>query len=152
MKRENILGQPPRSENLVDLEHGGNEDDHGYDNHDEEGASTGASSQFLEDGVVPNTNKGREDEKWDSDYDEEDDQDEEDDDQSPDQERDESAEIRKLAQRETTRVRIWKVILLAIIAATAAAVTAGTYRILKQEEEDDFETAVSKKISLNDEE
>ena len=57
--------------------------------------------------------------------------------------RDELDEIKKMAQRETTRVRVWKGILLVVLGVTAALVTAGTYRILEQEEEEDFETAVS---------
>mmetsp|Transcript_27767 Transcript_27767/g.64985 ORF Transcript_27767/g.64985 Transcript_27767/m.64985 type:complete len:1198 (+) Transcript_27767:98-3691(+) len=57
------------------------------------------------------------------------------------EERDEFAEIRKLAQAETRRVLLWKGILLTVIGVTAALVTAGTYRILRQEEDDDFTTA-----------
>mmetsp|Transcript_21559 Transcript_21559/g.46724 ORF Transcript_21559/g.46724 Transcript_21559/m.46724 type:complete len:109 (-) Transcript_21559:22-348(-) len=57
--------------------------------------------------------------------------------------KDDMEEIHHLAKKETRRVRIWKAILWILILVAAALVTAGTYRILRGEENDDFELSVS---------
>ena len=58
-------------------------------------------------------------------------------------ERDEVREIKQWSSRDTRRIRLWRFLVTMSIVATAAAVTATTYILLKQEETDDFETAVS---------
>jgi hypothetical protein len=59
------------------------------------------------------------------------------------EERDEVKEVHKLAQRETARVRMGKLLVLVSILATAALVSTGTYIFLKKEEDDDYNNSVS---------
>ena len=59
------------------------------------------------------------------------------------EERDEVREIKQWSSRDTRRIRLWRFLVTMSIVATAAAVTATTYLLLKQEETNDFETAVS---------
>jgi hypothetical protein len=58
-------------------------------------------------------------------------------------ERDEVKEVHKLAQKETARVRMGKLLVLVSILATAALVSTGTYIFLKKEEDDDYNNSVS---------
>jgi hypothetical protein len=58
-------------------------------------------------------------------------------------ERDEVKEVHKLAQKETARVRMGKLLVLVSILATAALVSTGTYIFLKKEEDDDYNDSVS---------
>ena len=60
------------------------------------------------------------------------------------QDRDEIKEVKRLASQDTKRIRLWRFVVMITILATAAAVTASTYTLLKDEETDDFETAVSR--------
>jgi hypothetical protein len=57
--------------------------------------------------------------------------------------RDEVKEVHRLARKETTRVRIGKMLVLLSILVTAAIVSAGTYILLKKEEDDAYEDSVS---------
>jgi hypothetical protein len=59
------------------------------------------------------------------------------------EERDELGEIRKLAAKETGRVRLWRFVVTCVLLATALAVTLTTFYSLEREEEDKFERAVS---------
>jgi hypothetical protein len=61
-------------------------------------------------------------------------------------ERDEVKEVHKLAQKETARVRMGKLLVLVSILAAAALVSTGTYIILKKEEDDDYNNSVSIQI------
>jgi hypothetical protein len=56
---------------------------------------------------------------------------------------DEVKEVHKLAQKETTRVRMGKLLVLVSILAAAALVSTGTYIFLKKEEDDDYNDSVS---------
>jgi len=58
------------------------------------------------------------------------------------EERDEVKEILKLTQKETRRVQIWRCAATGMLLLTAFAVTFTTYRFLKDEEKNNFETAV----------
>jgi hypothetical protein len=58
-------------------------------------------------------------------------------------ERDEVKEVHKLAQKETARVRMGKLLVLVSILATAALVSTGTYIFLKKEEDADYNKSVS---------
>lgn len=62
---------------------------------------------------------------------------------STEEERDEIREIRKLAQKETTRVRLWRFVVASVLLITALAVTLITYFSLEKEEAHKFKTAVS---------
>jgi hypothetical protein len=57
-------------------------------------------------------------------------------------ERDEVKEVHKLAQKETARVRMGKLLVLVSILATAALVSTGTYIFLKKEEDADYNKSV----------
>jgi hypothetical protein len=61
-------------------------------------------------------------------------------------ERDEVKEVHKIAQKETARVRMGKLLVLVSILASAALVSTGTYIILKKEEDDDYNNSVSIQI------
>ena len=63
--------------------------------------------------------------------------------------RDEVREIRELAKKDTRRVRMWRLFVTVALLATSCSVTVTTYRLLRQEEEDNFETAVSAKGANN---
>ena len=47
-----------------------------------------------------------------------------------------------LAHKETKRIWIWKQLVIALIIATAALVSVGTYKFLKDEEDNDFHDSV----------
>ena len=47
-----------------------------------------------------------------------------------------------LAKEETKQIWIWKQLVIVLIIATAAAVSAGTYKFLKDEEDNDFHDSV----------
>jgi cobalamin biosynthesis Mg chelatase CobN len=57
--------------------------------------------------------------------------------------RDEVKEVQKLAQQETRNVRVWRLIVVAMILATGALVSTFTYRFLHDEEEGNYVDAVS---------
>jgi hypothetical protein len=57
--------------------------------------------------------------------------------------RDEVKEVHKRARKETTRVRMGKLLVLLSILVTAAIVSAGTYILLKKDEDDAYEDSVS---------
>jgi hypothetical protein len=57
--------------------------------------------------------------------------------------RDEVKEVRKIAEKETSRVRVWRFVVTCVLLATALAVTLTTYYSLEREEQDKFERAVS---------
>jgi hypothetical protein len=57
--------------------------------------------------------------------------------------RDEVKEVHKRARKETTRVRMGKLLVLLSILVTAAIVSAGTYILLKKEEDNAYEDSVS---------
>jgi hypothetical protein len=59
------------------------------------------------------------------------------------EERDEVKEVRKIAEKETHRVRLWRFVVTCVLLATALAVTLTTYYSLEREEQDKFERAVS---------
>ena len=59
------------------------------------------------------------------------------------EERDEILEIRKQSSKETTRVRIWRVLVTLALLATAVAVTATTYILLVNQEDENFRNVVS---------
>lgn len=56
--------------------------------------------------------------------------------------RDEVGEMRKLSSKDTNRLHIWRIVVTGVLLMTAFAVTFTTYTLLKQQEEDNFETAV----------
>lgn len=58
-------------------------------------------------------------------------------------ERDEVKEVRKLAEKETKRIRIWRILVSAVLLTTAIAVTVSTFAALEREEQDRFRRAVS---------
>lgn len=57
--------------------------------------------------------------------------------------RDEVQEIRKMSQKETTRVHIWRGFVTLALLATAVAVTATTYKLLMDQEDKNFRNVVS---------
>ena len=57
--------------------------------------------------------------------------------------RDEKKEVEKMAAKDTFRIRLWRLALLVILLAVAIAVTMTTFEILKQEQVNNFESAVS---------
>jgi hypothetical protein len=59
------------------------------------------------------------------------------------EERDEVKEIRKLAEKETGRVRLWRFVVTCVLLATALAVTLTTFYSLEMKEQDKFEMDVS---------
>jgi hypothetical protein len=60
--------------------------------------------------------------------------------------RDEVKEIQNLAKQETKNVRVWRFIVVAMILATGATVSTFTYRFLHDEEESNYESAVSRQV------
>ena len=58
------------------------------------------------------------------------------------EERDEVKEIQKMSQGDTNKIRLWRLVVTCVLLLTALAVTLTTYRVLKDEEKNDFETAV----------
>ena len=65
--------------------------------------------------------------------------------QLPDEEvRDEVKEVKRMAERETRNVKMWKFMVVAIILFTGAAISLFTYMSLAGEEEQDYVDAVSR--------
>ena len=60
-----------------------------------------------------------------------------------DEERDEIKEVRKLAEHDTFRVRMWRFAVAGALLVTGTAVTWKTYDFLKLEQYNNFEVAVS---------
>ena len=56
--------------------------------------------------------------------------------------RDEVNEVRKIASKDTTRIRVWRFVITLVLLLTAFAITFATYSLLKQQENENFETAV----------
>ena len=56
--------------------------------------------------------------------------------------RDELGEVRKMSSKDTTRLRLWRIVVTSVILLTAFAVTFTTYTLLKQQEDENFKTAV----------
>jgi hypothetical protein len=61
----------------------------------------------------------------------------------PSADRDEVKEVQRLAHKETSHVRMGKLLVLVSILATAALVSTGTYIVLKDQEDDDYTDSVS---------
>lgn len=61
----------------------------------------------------------------------------------PSDARDEVQEVHKFARKETTRVRIGKLLVLLSILVTAGIVSAGTYILLKKEDDNAYEDSES---------
>lgn len=57
------------------------------------------------------------------------------------EERDELLEVKKQSKADTFRVRLWRSLVTAALVATATIVTIRTYRLLVEEEQNNFETA-----------
>lgn len=57
--------------------------------------------------------------------------------------RDEVGEVRKMSSKDTNRLRLWRIIVTCVLLLTAFAVTFTTYTLLKQQEDENFKTAVS---------
>ena len=70
----------------------------------------------------------------------------EDDDVNEEDERDEVKEIRKIASKDTKRIRLWRYVITVVLLLTAFAITFATYSLLKQQENENFETAVRHSI------
>lgn len=56
--------------------------------------------------------------------------------------RDEVGEVRKMSSQDTNRLRWWRVIVTGVLLLTALAITFTTYVLLKQQEDENFQTAV----------
>jgi len=59
------------------------------------------------------------------------------------QQRDEVAEIKKLSQKDTNKVRLWRICLLVALSVTAVLVSRWTYNSLKDDETERFRVSVS---------
>jgi hypothetical protein len=59
------------------------------------------------------------------------------------EEMDEIREVKRMAQEDTNRVNRWRITVTVVLLITAFCVTYTTYRLLKKDEKDNFETAVS---------
>ena len=57
--------------------------------------------------------------------------------------RDEIKEVERLSSKETARVRTWRLLVTALLAAAGVAVSVSTYILLRKEEERNFQDAVS---------
>lgn len=57
--------------------------------------------------------------------------------------RDEIKEIERLSHKETTVIRTWRIVLLALLLLTAVSVTTVTYLLLKQKDENAYKALVS---------
>ena len=57
--------------------------------------------------------------------------------------RDDISEIRKLSQKETFRILLWRIVVTGVLSVTAFAVTFATYRLLVREQHDSFKQGVS---------
>lgn len=58
-------------------------------------------------------------------------------------ERDEKKEVYKMSAKDTSRVRRWRGAMTLVLLLTALGVTLTTYKLLKDEERNNFEVAVS---------
>ena len=58
-------------------------------------------------------------------------------------ERDEVKEVRRVAQKDTFNVKLWRFAMTSALLMTALAVTLTTYKFLKQDQYEAFKTAVS---------
>jgi uncharacterized membrane protein YcjF (UPF0283 family) len=56
--------------------------------------------------------------------------------------RDEVGEVRKMSSKDTKRLRLWRIVVTGVLLLTAFAVTFTTYTLLKQQEDENFQTAV----------
>ena len=56
--------------------------------------------------------------------------------------RDEVGEVRKMSSKDTNRLRLWRIVVTGVLLLTAFAVTFTTYTLLKQQEDENFQTAV----------
>ena len=66
----------------------------------------------------------------------------------PSESRDEVKEIEKATRAETRRLRLWRVVVTAVLLLTALAVTLTTYDLLRKEQQKRFETAVCNLLKL----
>lgn len=57
--------------------------------------------------------------------------------------RDEVGEVRKLSSKDTKRLHWWRIVVTGVLLLTAFAVTFTTFTLLKQQENENFHTAVS---------
>ena len=57
--------------------------------------------------------------------------------------RDEVGEVRKMSSKDTNRLRLWRIVVTGVLLLTAFAVTFTTYTLLEQQEDENFQTAVS---------
>ena len=57
-------------------------------------------------------------------------------------ERDEKKEVYKMSAKDTFRVRLWRAAMTVVLLLTALGVTLTTYKLLKDEERNNFEVAV----------
>ena len=57
--------------------------------------------------------------------------------------RDEVGEVRKMSSKDTNRLRLWRLVVTGVLLLTALAVTFTTYTLLEQQEDENFQTAVS---------
>jgi hypothetical protein len=62
---------------------------------------------------------------------------------NPEEERDEVKEVKKMSAGATNRIRMWRLVLTLCLVATAVAITTTTYKLLVEEQERNFEVAVS---------
>ena len=69
---------------------------------------------------------------------------------APKTERDEVKEVKKMSQKDTSRVIFWRTAVTVVLLLTAVAVTLTTYKLLKKAQNDDVETAVRTAISKID--
>ena len=61
---------------------------------------------------------------------------------NPDGRRDEVGEVRKMSSKDTNRLQLWRIVVTGVLLLTAFAVTFTTYTLLKQQEDENFQTAV----------
>lgn len=57
--------------------------------------------------------------------------------------RDEVREVQRMAAKETKRIGLWRLAMVASLLVTGTVVTLKTYRFLNEEQENNFNTAVS---------
>jgi uncharacterized membrane protein YcjF (UPF0283 family) len=63
--------------------------------------------------------------------------------------RDEVGEVRKMSSKDTNRLRLWRIVVTGVLLLTAFAVTFTTYTLLKQQEDENFQTAVCYSLFLS---
>ena len=61
---------------------------------------------------------------------------------SPIGRRDEVVEVRKMSSKDTKRLRLWRIVVTSVLLLTAFVITFTTYKLLKQQEDSNFQTAV----------